>query len=385
VRIVVLDPGGYTAHYNGNLCHELALRGHEVRLDTSRYLFENVEPLGGYEVRHLFFNSIPRQGGVSRWGPTRQLAKAVVYPTELRSWARLLRCDPPDVLHVQWSHLPPLDVRVFRSLRQEGVRLVFTAHELPRGRRGPWVGAFSELCRLAEAVVVHASAPAQRLVDELGVPEARVHVLPMGGPGRYAAAPVSRADARSRLGIDEGVQLALFFGLIKPHKGLDVLLESLPLARRRLPSLQLLVAGRPMASWRRYEAQIEALGLRDVVHLRLDFVPSEELNVVFGAADAVVTPYKRAAQSMVVLTAWQFGRPVLATRVGGLPELIRDGVSGRLAEPDDPVDLARVLADMLSDEDGLKRMSSGALEMSSGPHAWASIAALHERIYTARG
>lgn len=379
MRIVVLDPGGYTAHYDGNLCYELARLGHDVRLDTSRFLFENVEPLGGYEVRNRFFNAV--RGPITRWAPARQALKALTYPLELAWWARSVAADPPDVLHVQWSLLPPLDLRVLRRLRRHDLRLVVTVHEIPATASGPWLGAFGGLLRMADAVVVHAERQGLRLVEELGVPERRVRVAPMGSIGRYAGPDVPRTEARRRLGLREDVPLAVLFGLIKPYKGLDTLLDALAVARRTLPTLELLVAGHPMHGWRDYEEQIERLGLVDAVHLRLGFVPSDEVNVVFGAADAVVAPYKRAAQSMVVRTAIQYGKPVVATGVGGLPELVRDGVNGLLAKPGDSHDLARAMVEAFSDAERLRRMGEAARDLTNGSYSWEAIAALHERIY----
>lgn len=383
MRIVVLEPGGLIPHYAGNLCHELARRGHEVRLDTSRFLYENVEPLGGYAVEHAFFNWVFEHRGIARWRPSLRSLKAATYPLDLRRWASVVSAAPPDVLHVQWSLVPPLDLRVFRPLHRRGVRLVLTAHEIPAARRGPWVGAFSELCRTADAVVAHAAAPVRRLVEEFGVEEARVSLVPMGGPGKYVAQSLPRAEARALLGLRDDVPLALFFGFIRPQKGLDTLLEALSLARNRVPALELLVAGRPMQGWGRYRAQIERLRLDQAVHARLSFIPSDEVAAIFSAADVVVAPYRRATQSMAVLTAMHFGRPVVGTRVGGLPELIVEGGTGLLAEPDDPTDLARALVDALSDAERLRRMGVNALELASGRHAWETIGAIHEEIYVA--
>ena len=379
MRIVQLDPGGYTAHYDGNLCHELARRGHAVRLDTSRFLFEDVGPLGGYEVAYSFFRAIDPHGSFARWAAPRQLAKAVSYPVELVRWERAVRASPPDVVHLQWSLVPPLDLRVARRLRARGARIVVTAHELPWGN-GVRSRSFTALCRSADAVVVHAAAAVDELADR-GVPSGRIRHMPMGGPGLYAGPSLARATARARLGLPADGPLALFFGLVKGYKGLDVLLEALPLARERVPGLRLLVAGRSLDPWGPYAARIERLGLGGAVVVRPDFVPTADVNAVFCAADVVVLPYRRAVQSGVVLAAWQFGRPVVATRVGGVPELVEDGVTGFLARPEDPVDLARALVEAFSDEARLAGIGTEVAARAAGPHSWAAIAERHESVY----
>lgn len=381
MNITILDPGGYTAHYDGNLCHELARRGHAVRLDTSRFLFESVTPLGGYEVRNCFFDTVHRRRLIRSTPLARQAFKIGSYPRDLMRWTRDLIEQPPEVLHVQWSLIPPLDAMALTAIRRRGVRIVFTAHEAPQLNRGPWAYAFGRVCGTADAVIVHADSLRKRLATEFSVAHNRVVVVPLGGPGKYAGTPISKLEARERHGIPPGVPVALFFGLIKPYKGLDLLLEAIAIARRTLPDLQLIVAGQPMEPWGKYASQIERLGISDALNLHLGFVPSEDMKTIFGAADVVVVPYRRGAQSGVVIAAWHFGRPVVATRVGGIPELVQSGINGLLAEPGSAEDLANRLLQAFDDENRLDRMGEAALQLASSAHSWESIAAVHEQIY----
>ena len=378
----MVDPGNYTPHYNANLCHGLAARGHDVVLETSEYLFEQVPPLGGYRVENEFFRLVPRVKGLRRRSHARQAVKAALYPLEMARWSSRTGRALPDVVHVQWSLVPLLDIRLYRRLQRRGVRLIYTAHNVEPLPGSTWSSAgFRALYGLADGVIVHAEGARQYLVDELGVPPSRVHVVPMGGPGAYAGETPPQDEARRRLGLEPDVPYLLFFGLIKEHKGLGLLLEALALARRERPDLRLLVAGQPMPSWRRYADEIARLDLGESLDLFLSFVPTQRVSAFFGAADVVVLPYERIFQSGVVLAAYTFGRPVIATDVGGLPELVDEGVTGFLVPPGNPTALAAALVRAADDREHLAKMGAAAAGVAQGPHSWARIAARHEEIY----
>lgn len=140
---------------------------------------------------------------------------------------------------------------------------------------------------------------------------------------------VSREEACARLGLDPSKRYMLFFGLIRDYKGLDILLE----AWKMLPDkdLTLLVAGEFYASREKYMPAIEALGERVVLHD--SFVADEDVKYWFSAVEAVVLPYRSATQSGVTQVAYNFGVPLIVTDVGGLAEIVPDGVVGYVVEP----------------------------------------------------
>ena len=381
MKIVVVDPSSFTAHYDANLCHALAARGHDVTLDTSEFLFERVRPLGAYEVRNRFFGILDDRPALAAAPLARRAVKAAVYPFELARWARTLRRSPPDVVHLQWSLLPFWDSRIFEGIRERGVRFVYTVHDVEPLPGSSWTAmGSSRLYRHADALVAHSEHSRRRLVWDFGLAAERIHVVPLGGPGAFAQSPLPQSEARVRLGLKPDCVYLLFFGLIKRHKGLDLLLEAFALALRERTELRLLVAGMPMQPWRTYARQIDRLGIADALDLHLNYVPSENLPLYFCAADLVVLPYRSTYQSGVVLAAYSFDRPVLATWVGGMREQVDEGITGFLAPPE-VNGLARGLIDATADPDTLRSMRSAAGTRVRGLHGWDLIAARHEKIY----
>lgn len=142
--------------------------------------------------------------------------------------------------------------------------------------------------------------------------------------------PLEKTAARHQLDLPENVPLVLFFGLIRKYKGLDLLLQALA----QTPEIHALVAGECYDDWDFYQKIIDENGLSERVHLHLDFIPNEQVRVFFSAADLVVQPYRTATQSGISQIAFHFEKPMLVTNVGGLPEIVKDGVSGYLVEPE---------------------------------------------------
>ena len=238
MKIVVVDAGSFTAHYDANLCRALAARGHEVSLDTSEFLFETVQPLEGYEVRDRFFGLLQRRPTVASWAPLRRGIKAGLYPVEMVRWAAAVARTLPDIVHVQWSMLPFWDERLLARLQRRGARIVLTVHDVePLPDSGGTSVGSSRLYRRADALIVHSDYSRRRLLDEFRVREERIHLVPLGGPGHYVLPIVPRTAARAQLGLRDDAVYLLFFGLIKRHKGLDLLLDALAEARRQSPKL----------------------------------------------------------------------------------------------------------------------------------------------------
>jgi glycosyltransferase involved in cell wall biosynthesis len=137
----------------------------------------------------------------------------------------------------------------------------------------------------------------------------------------------------------------LYFGFIKPYKGLAVLIEAVPHLRERLgDDFRLLVVGDFYEDREPYDRRIAELGIGDRLTLVAGYVPNESVADYFIAADLVVLPYRSATQSGIVQIAYRYDRPVVTTRVGGMAEFVDEGRTGYLVEPDDPVALAEAVA-----------------------------------------
>jgi glycosyltransferase involved in cell wall biosynthesis len=187
----------------------------------------------------------------------------------------------------------------------------------------------------------------------------KLWTIPHGPLHLYRDDTLTDVQARQTLGVPLDAPTALFFGSIRPYKGLDVLLRAFAKVRDRVPNAQLIIAGRPWENFDAYQRIIEEFGLSDRVRIFLGYIPTEEVKLYFSAADLVVLPYRSfAAQSGVGLTAAAFGKPVVVSRVGGLPDL--QGDARWVVEPNDPSSLADAMALALENREELERQSAAA-------------------------
>jgi len=143
---------------------------------------------------------------------------------------------------------------------------------------------------------------------------------------------IGKSDAKRELGLDLDTDYILFFGFIRDYKGLDLLLKAAADKRLRNRNLKLLIAGEYYSNEAYYQEIIKQLRLQNKVVLHTDFIPHEKVKYYFGAADLVAQPYKTATQSGISQLAYHFEKPMLVTKVGGLPEIVEHGKVGYVTE-----------------------------------------------------
>jgi D-inositol-3-phosphate glycosyltransferase len=282
-----------------------------------------------------------------------------------RAARRLVDFRPQLVVFKYWMpFFAPAYGTIARRLRKAKVRTCFLLDNVIPHERRPGDLA---LTRYALGPVDTFVAQSQSVAEELARfrPGAPLWQVPHPVYSIFGAAP-DRREARERLGV-RAREVALFFGFIRRYKGLLTLFEAvarIPAAR----DFQLLVGGEFYEDPAPYRTAIAELGLEDRVVLHDRYVPNEEVGDFFAAANLVVLPYLSATQSGIVQIAFHYDRPVLTTRVGGLPEVVEDGVVGDIVPPGDPEALARALLDYF--EEGKEARYSPRVAEAKKRYSW---------------
>jgi glycosyltransferase involved in cell wall biosynthesis len=279
----------------------------------------------------------------------RAAAKAAEHVPDMLRYRRL--ASSADVVHFQWLTVPRLDLRLLPAAAR-----VLTVHDPFAARR---LDAFN-------AVVVHTEA-ARRAVSAQGLDPTRVHVIRHGAFTHLlplvdgAHLPTELADAsRER-------PVALCFGLIRPYKGIETLLE----AWRRVQDGELWIVGRPL---------FDIAPLRAAAPPGVSFVPrfvsESEQAALFDRADLVVLPYARGPRfgfSGVLATALGFGRPAVISDVEGLAEPVELGAA-RAVPAGDADALGSVLSELIGDPEQRQRLAAAARAAAQGPYSWDAVA-----------
>ncbi len=364
IRATIVDPSAYTPAYDHALCTALAGAGAEVTLITSRFAYGEPPAPAGYTRTELFYARARGRAG-SR---ARRLSKLASHPADMRQLRRLTAASA-DVVHFQWLAMPWVDAELLPDRP-----LVLTAHDLlprePRPGQARWQ---LRLLRRMDAVIVHSRYGRDQLVARLGVPADKVHVIHHGAFEHVATAagrplPPSLAQV--------GGPVVLFFGLLRPYKGIAPLLD----AFAEVTGAELWIVGRPM---------LDLAPLRQRADARVRFVDryvaEDEVQAYFRRADVVVLPYERTErfdQSGVLATALAFGKAVVLTDIGGFSEVAQTGAA-RLVPAGDPAALATTLQRLVDDPDERTRLGTAALAAARGPYSWEASARRTLALYRA--
>jgi glycosyltransferase involved in cell wall biosynthesis len=357
VRIQLVDPSAFTPPYDHALAAALARAGAEVELVTSRFQYGPVPRGEGYRVSERFYRRTTARSLEGRGRTALKLAEHV--PGMLGYWRHTLAAD---IVHWQWLAVQPVDTWLLPPTRPQ----VLTAHDvIPREPSPGQIAGTRRLVRKMDAVVVHSEHGAGRLRDELGVDPERIHVIPHGAFDYLTRLPDER-PLPDELAEVEG-PVVLLFGLLRPYKGIDVLLE----AFRGVEGAELWIVGMPRMPIEPLREAAARVGA--TVRFVPRFIPDPEIPAFFRRADLVVLPYRVIDQSGVLYTALAFGKPLVVTDVGGFPEVAAHGAA-RVVPPEDPAALGAAIQDLVADDAERERLAAAARAAAAGPYSWDGIA-----------
>ena len=321
-----------------------------------------------------------------------KIARITSYYAKLIRYAATAK---PRIFHILWNNKFEAFDRTLLMLYYKllGKKIVLTAHNVNIAARDHNDSAFNRLTlriqyRLADHIFVHTEMMKRELVRAFGVQETRATVIPFGINNSVPNTDLTPGEARKRLDIRSDEKTILFFGRIKPYKGLEYLMA----ASRRLPAkhndYRLLVVGSlDTLNGEQYNNAIrEAIradvpGVRTV--LRAEFVPDNDIELYFKAADVLVLPYTDIYQSGVLFLAHSFGLPVLAADVGSLKDDIVEGKSGFVFKPQDPIDLARAIEQYFASDlyAGLDTRRQGIKDYAKERHSWDEVGRMTVSVY----
>ena len=281
-----------------------------------------------------------------------------------RYYARLLRYAAgaqAGIFHILWNNRFQTLDRTLLMLyyKMLGKKVVFTAHNVNAARRDSKDSLLNRITlriqyRLADHIFVHTEKMKSELATDFGVPASKATVIPFGINNAVPHTELTPAAAKSCLGIRPEQKVLLFFGRIGPYKGLEYLVDAFEKLVSKDETYTLVIAGKEKGGAEEYLASIRARIQRDFrpgsVIEKIEFIPDEDTEIYFKAADVLILPYTEVFQSGVLFLGYSFGLPVVATDIGSMSEGIAEGSTGLLCKTKDAADLARVIGDYFASD-----------------------------------
>jgi glycosyltransferase involved in cell wall biosynthesis len=324
-----------------------------------------------HEVRFYTFNrqypKILYPGDASYDSSRMRLSNADAIPsvdwTDPFSWfktASIITQWSPDLVIFPWWMwgwaIPFYTIGKIVSLKSSA-RILYICHnvvehETSRGKRE--LSKF--VLSIGDCFIVHCQQDYENLKKMF--PNARIVVNCHPTYKVFNQNSISKKEARKKLGIaDEFKKILLFFGIVRPYKGLAYLIEAMPRIVNEMPDTFLLVVGEFWENKDRYLQRINEIGIEDNVKVIGRYIPNEDVGIFFSAADVVVLPYVSGTGSGIVQLAFGFHKPVIATKVGCIPEVVNDGKTGLVVERMDPFAIASAVISFYKQDmqDGFKK------------------------------
>lgn len=330
MKVIILGPAwpyrGGIAAFNERLARQYQAEGHDVEVVTFTLQYPSFLFPGSTQ-----YSTDPAPEGLKI---VRKLNS--INPFSWVSTGRYIKKQRPDlVLSAFWlPFMAPAMGTTLRLARRKGMKRVSILHNLIPHEHRPGDRMFSRYFVGSNDAFITLS---RSVLDDINVFD------PKGlKPRCFSPHPIydhygerlSRKEALELIGLRESQRYVLFFGFIRDYKGLDLLLQAMADERMERLGVKLIVAGEFYGDPKPYQELISRLDIGDRVAMHTDFIPDHEVNRYFCAADLVVQPYKSATQSGVSQIAYHFEKPMVVTRVGGLPEIVPDGKAGFVVEPD---------------------------------------------------
>jgi D-inositol-3-phosphate glycosyltransferase len=300
----------------------------------------------------------------------------------------------PKIFHILWNNKFQIIDRTLLMLFYKllGKKIAFTAHNVNAGKRDLNDSLLNRFTlrtqyHLADHIFVHTIKMKRELLKDFGVSERTVTVIPYGINNSVPHTDLSPAEAKQRLGIGDGERTILFFGNIVPYKGLQFLADAFRRLSVKNVAYRLIIAGRLGRGCEKYLEEVQRTIGRKVIQerviQRIEYVPDEDTELYFKAADVQVLPYTHIFQSGVLFLGYSFGLPTVAADVGSLGEDIIEGRTGFVCKPCDPVDLA-IAIEKYFESDLYKRLDERRQEIrdhANSRNSWDVVGEMTRDVY----
>jgi len=397
MRVYVCEASGKGGmiHYDYHLCRGMQRVGIDTTLVTST-AYELADLPHEFRVVKLLNLWDPRasKGGNPLWRRIRRGARGIQYIAE---WFRLvfyLRRERPDVVLFGEIRFP-FELYFLRMLHAMGLKLADIVHDVRPfdTRQGSesvlneseeYLQQYNRIYSVFDALFVHDRSNLELFQNTYTVPIQRVHEIQLGNNELVLETPQTRApeELRQDLGIAPNRPVVLFFGTITKYKGVEDLILAFPKVYEATGA-QLVIAGFPAKDVNADElkALSQEKGIADQIVWWLDYVPNDKVASLMALSDIVILPYRAITQSAVLQVAFSCSKPVVATRTGGLPDVVEEGKSGLLAAPADPPALADAIIRAIQDPAHLLEMGRYAKTVSETRYGWKSIAQTMKAVF----
>jgi len=266
-----------------------------------------------------------------------------------------------------------------------GFKIIYTIHNIvPHHKklRLYHVIIYKILYGLCHRLIIHSEKGKEEVIGIFGVAREKIFVIPHGDYKFFIPKKeLTKKEAKEILKIPLHCRTLLFFGAIRPNKGLDQAIDILDQVTKYITNIRLMIVGELWENFDRYEKQIKKYNIQNNIYTHLQYVTNEELPKYFIASDIVLLPYYEITGSGVLQIAYAFSKPVVATDLDCFREVIDDGKNGYLVSKKDHVQFAERIVEILNDDTKKKYMGQHSRLLADTRYSWDTISKETIQVY----
>jgi len=383
LKIIIVDPFSSVSNYCNLLADSLSKLDNEIFLIGSNKSF-NGRKLENKKIKKLPFITASLDFPLNKkFYFLQNLVRTVAYPIALLKIYLIIKKNKIDVVHFQWSNIPILET-IFIFFVKNQTKVFYTAHNttLFHGEKKRIHQLFNlgreKFLRSLNKIIVHTEYSKKVLVNLYPHLVKKIDIVPYGQE-YFLSREEKDNNSNKETVLNSNETSILFFGQISFYKGIDILLEAVKVMQEKNFVIQ--IYGRPEIDINQFLNYSKINGISDKVKWNLSYLSNFELDEALKSSDILVFPYRHIDQSSALMSSLIYGKPIVASKIGGFKEILKDKVNGYLFEKENFKELALKLDSLISSKTDREKFGLNNYELSKNWPSWLEISKITLDIY----
>jgi len=374
-KIFIVNASAFGVYYDYSMLASFSKKFKEkIIYFTSDYRYEKLRFPSGIRRKNFFFKIVNFLGNYIHDRKVLKALKGIEYIIEIFVFIVYSIFIHPSTVHFIWFPFPAVDLCILYILHTFGIKIIYTAHNaLPHDTGESYKQLFKRIYIKVDLIVCLTEGEKELIMHLFGISSSKICIIPHGDYNFIMKNVSFNKKLFEELRIRfNSKKIILFFGILRPYKGLHHLIEAFKLVLSKITDVKLVIAGRPFTEEYRTTLlkKIKDLDLNEFVYTDLRYIPIEDLLAYLKIAYVGVLPYIEASQSGNIITFYSVDIPVISTFAGALPEMVEDGKTGLLVSPRDVNALSDAIVYMLEHPDVRKKMVLGTGKLLREKFNW---------------
>lgn len=385
MKVIVVDPFSTSPNYSNTIANYLSKSVNKVYLIGANKSLNSMSEQENSVIRIPFISKKLDRPLDKKYYFLQNFLRFFLYAFSLLKIYLLVLKKDINVVHFQWSHIPLLELCLIFLLKKR-CKIIYTFHNSTafHGEKHFIKELLSAgkkvLLKNVDKFIVHTNYSKKIFAKDYPNLINKCRVIPRGKDFFLNSEEKKTLNKKiNNTFIKKEIIDILFFGQISHYKGVDILIKSIPYLKRT--NFRIHIYGRSEMNLDSLFNLIKKHKAENKVFWKIKFLNNEEVDKAFQMADILAFPYRHIDQSAVLMSALDYGKPIVASKVGGFEEILSHEINGLLFETENSRDLAKCLDKLINDKEKRDIYGEENLKLSKSWPSWDKISEYTLKVY----